>query len=397
MKDQHHLVSVRTIIFASLLIAGNTVQGSAWFTNKLDPSKTAEVEITTVKWGAPDDHARNTEDRLVLQVAAKNYREVTLIFESKPIKGNKYSLRVTTGVHLYRYSGGPYSYCTLCHDFEYYSSYRADGGTCYSDMYFPSKTGLNSFTLVDVQANNTSVPYSIKSSSTTEISRNAVRISLPQKSQFHATNCQLTTLNEAAARPAPTPAPSAAPEETVLVSELVFTHPIGKAFEKLALELVQKYQASLQQFGESYLAALDKLEKRVLGAADLNGAVAIKTERARFQSTRQVPDDAFSDNAAVKSLQLSYQQGEAKIKKHISDSLQTLSASYVEKLKPIQDNFTKSGKIDDALIIQKEITCIKAAPKSLLEPIAETVPVPETSASLENPESSAEPQTASPR
>jgi len=155
--------------------------------------------------------------------------------------------------------------------------------------------------------------------------------------------------------------------DLTLIPKLVFEHPIGEDFKEHVQKLAKQYKEALHNFGNSYLAALETLRKRSQNKADLKVLLAVKSEIERFNSTRQVTDTVLSDKDTILHLQMSYQKGAERMSVQLWESLQALSDSYIEKLKPIQDDLTKEGKTEKARRIQKEIARINVTPETIVK------------------------------
>lgn len=142
-------------------------------------------------------------------------------------------------------------------------------------------------------------------------------------------------------------------------AELVYTLPEGQDFQKKVAQFLSKFNTAQNQLGKTYLAALDALASRVQSLADLQGAVAVKEEKARFDNQRRVTPTDISSHDGLKSLQTQHLKKEARMHEQFAKGISTMAQTAIAALQRVQDENTKAGKIEDALAVRKEIVTIR--------------------------------------
>ena len=391
MQLKKRLISLKTAVFVICSLFGQITLASAYYQDRIAQNKDADVNITIMRWGVPDDDLDTgvdvKKDRIVGQVASDKHKTVTLIFESVVVDKKLTRLSVTTGVHVY--DEGRDSYCTLC------PRGRRDGygkgtnskgahtsGGCYLEMLFPRNQALRKLRLVDVQANGQSVYYFTKFNVSRDLLKSPTRVPVSKKATLHPTEFQLeerdaTTETKTGGGVADTvqtkgPIVKSADEEKPIIrggtaveqakgAESGFVHQERKAFEEQTQKIAAQYKDELQRNRDAYSAALNALEKSIQATADLQGAVAVKKEKERFALTQAAPESALSENVAAKALQTNFKIRSAKLEHQRATASGMLAQAYLLRLKTIQDDYTRAGKSNDALLTNAEITRIKAS------------------------------------
>lgn len=203
---------------ACCLFASHDASASAWFQNKLVPQGVADVNVTIMRWGAPDtvDPAEK-KDRIVGQVASDKFRNVTLVLEGVAADKRTIRLSITTGVHLFGTSRD--THCTQClkssrdgHGAGNNAKGANTSGGCFFEIVPPTQPGLQSLRLVDVQAEDKSVNYFVKFNVSPTVMRNAFKIPMPKTSTIHTAKFTIEAMDAAAgegnAKPAAPQAPA---------------------------------------------------------------------------------------------------------------------------------------------------------------------------------------------
>lgn len=182
---------LQSAMFACCVFFAHSASASAYFQNNLVPKGIADVNLTIMRWGAPDkvDPAVKM-DRIIGQVASDKFQNVTLIFEGVSADKRTRRLSINTGVHAF--NDGRYSHCTLC------GSSKKDGhgagtnakgadisGGCFFEIFLPTQPGLQCLRLVDVQAEDNSVNYFVKFNVSPTVMRNSFKIPMSKTARLH--------------------------------------------------------------------------------------------------------------------------------------------------------------------------------------------------------------------
>jgi len=174
------------------LFVSHDASASAWFQNKLVPQGVADVNVTIMRWGAPDtvDPAEK-KDRIVGQVASDKFRSVTLVLEGVAADKRTIRLSITTGVHLFGTSRD--TLCTQClkssrdgHGAGSNAKGATTSGGCFFEIVPPTQPGLQSLRIVDVQAEDKSVNYFVKFNVSPTVMRNSFKIPMSRTSTIHS-------------------------------------------------------------------------------------------------------------------------------------------------------------------------------------------------------------------
>ncbi len=159
------------------------------------------------------------------------------------------------------------------------------------------------------------------------------------------------------------------------------------SLKKIENEAKSDLDAKLSQYGESLGLAVKDYQAK----GDLDGLLAVKQEKERFDAQKSVPENP-QDNASatVKRFQADYRQAVRKVELEKSKDILSLTDSYVQQLEGLKKGLTQQNKIEDALKAKAEIdevrnslpvSCAELALKTLggaTEPAkqAKTAPVP---------------------
>ncbi len=375
---------------AALLISmllTHTVFASAYYQNKIVRDKDSDINVTIMRWGVPDKEVGLSEqkmDRIVGQISSAIYSQATLIFESTPVNNQKYRLVLNTGVHaLVR---GREAICTICRrgrKVAYSGGNNATGaltsGGCFFEIFIPRDTAMGKLRLVDVLARSDSSPdaggasvnYFTNFNISPELMRSPSRIPLAQNTTLHEAVFSITKIkveNETEKGIEPldsAPVPTAnSPLSTD--DNLQFESPVRTEAEDHAKKLVEQYKVDLGQLCSGYISALDALENRYKKSADLKSVVETQTEKARFSESRDVPCPD-SGNPEIKKLQSTFLPKRAALKKQLDERIIKLVQWYQARLKTMQDEHTKGGRIEEALKVNAEIGRVKADPYHLVK------------------------------
>lgn len=383
------------------LFVSHSAAASAYYQNKLVKDRDADINITIMRWGTPDQDVGltgNKRDRIVGQIASSKHQHATLIFETNPVNNKKYQMIISTPVHAYKSPDYRAPYCTIClkgRDTGYSGGNNATAalasGGCFFEFAFPRDTAMGKFRLVDVRCSGSSlsttagesVTYFTSFNISPDLVRSPMKIPLAQKATLHEAQFSLNLIDVLGSETKPepvapataaTPPASVAPAaDTPLDNAPPLDHPIRRELEQHTTKMIEQYRKEVNQLCISYISALTTIEERAKQAADLKLVVDVKTEKDRFSESKSIPDTALASNAEIKKMQTLFQTKKQAMQKQLSDQLSKLAQSYLSGLKTLQDEYTKSGKIDDALKVNREIATVKANPNHII-PKADTAP-----------------------
>ena len=165
---------------------------------------------------------------------------------------------------------------------------------------------------------------------------------------------------------APAPAAETKPDATAELKAV--SAPYHGAVETVSADY-QKWVASMETW---YSAELDKLQAARAKLGDLDGAVAIKAERARMASHfPTTPEQIQAMPAPLRTLRTSYDQGLKKSADEGARRMDVARRKYLADLEALQKRITISGDIDQALLVKAEkerfiAELAEAAPKTAL-------------------------------
>lgn len=194
------LACLKRLLLCSSVLVASCSFASAWLKDKIVQNKNADVSVTIMRWGVPDDDlsakTEDKKDRFVGQVASDKYQAVTLVFESVPAGGKFFRLPVTTGVHVF--TEGRDSYCTLCprgRNDGYGGGTNAKGaktsGGCFFEFFIPRQQSLRKLRLVDVLADGQSVYYFTKFNVSCDLLKSPTRVPISKTATLHPVECSL--------------------------------------------------------------------------------------------------------------------------------------------------------------------------------------------------------------
>lgn len=147
----------------------------------------------------------------------------------------------------------------------------------------------------------------------------------------------------------------------------IFENPIRTEAEGNAKKLVSQHLAEISQLHTNYIAALNEREKVAKQSADLTSVVEIQAEKARFAASKDVPDPSTTGNKEIRRLQDIFKTKRITINKAMNDRTLKLAEWYQSRLKTVQDEHTKAGRIEEALLVNAEIKRVAADPCCLVK------------------------------
>ena len=115
------------------------------------------------------------------------------------------------------------------------------------------------------------------------------------------------------------------------------------------------FEAAKKKLDELYLKHLETLQKEHQNDSDLQAALAVRNEVERFGNGNQLTaGDLVSKPKALLDGQKKYLGALAKhSKKQLADETAAYGV-YVSKLQSARSALTKAGKLDDAVVVDKE-------------------------------------------
>ncbi len=156
----------------------------------------------------------------------------------------------------------------------------------------------------------------------------------------------------------------------MLVSAITaFSQPTGVAeldhyktiYEQEVSRLMAKTQMQRLHIPQEHIKALQKLENEYQQAGDLRNLLIVRKERERFISDPRVNKIIpVSTPIKLRNLQVAYIHNYKAIKQARKKATEDIRSKYMAALKRLQTKLTKQGKIDDALIVMKELDALQS-------------------------------------
>ncbi|MFC1497581.1 LamG-like jellyroll fold domain-containing protein [Verrucomicrobiota bacterium] len=128
------------------------------------------------------------------------------------------------------------------------------------------------------------------------------------------------------------------------------------AFKEQVEKIEANYLADILSCSEKYIKALEILQDKKQKTGDLDGWQIVRKEKERFTSEKEIPEeDIVNKPLELKSLQEKYREYKEKQKLKRAQELAALVDKYQSKLEPMKKEFTRAGKIEQALEIKMEM------------------------------------------
>lgn len=155
-----------------------------------------------------------------------------------------------------------------------------------------------------------------------------------------------------------TPAPASA--QTEMQKWLETTDAQWQAAYKR--EVTDPENAELFKLRQQYRTALEEAIGKVSAVGDLDGALALRGEVKRYEQTSVLPEqDEASIPASVKQVRTAIRAILAREEKETAARAAALLAKYDQALAQAQNELTKSGRLDDALLVKAKRAEVAAA------------------------------------
>ena len=155
---------------------------------------------------------------------------------------------------------------------------------------------------------------------------------------------------------------------------------VSKKYSDTWRQIEARREERLSALKTQYLAALENLYQKAIAKGDLDGVIAVKSEKDRILTDVSLGDaERAALPAELKTQRSSYDQGSARVIKEQGDQLRQLYDKYKKTLEFQEKNLTLQGRVDDALAVRSEkermMDDLPAAAASE-QPVATTAPAP---------------------
>jgi serine/threonine protein kinase len=200
------------------------------------------------------------------------------------------------------------------------------------------------------------------------------------KDFWSSVNGAPSTITQPPAAPS-TPPAAPAPPAVTLPPELTT---LQQQYDKLLAERVTGiYDADVAKLNTGYLAGLDRAAATAQSAGELDTVLAIQEEKKLIAAKQPVPatDDAKTPEA-LKNLRTIFRTSLAKLDEQRTTNHAALVTPYATRLKQIEADLTKAGRITDAVAVKKYreglgTNPVPTAPVVAATPAAATMPMKE--------------------
>lgn len=127
------------------------------------------------------------------------------------------------------------------------------------------------------------------------------------------------------------------------------------------------YWSQLSKLMETYRVTLESLQEKAQQTEDHNKVMAINNEIELLSSDWSAPNsDTASQSLEINRARVAYRQHKNTILKKRAHEVLSLAMKYDNALDGMQRDFVRSGKTDDAILIQKERTLIRISDEVLM-------------------------------
>ena len=137
-------------------------------------------------------------------------------------------------------------------------------------------------------------------------------------------------------------------------------------YEQEIAKLTTKAQYQRLHIPQDHIKALRKLEAEYQASGDLRNLLAVRNERERFISDPRAELITPVDSPAkLRELQLAYVNNYRVIKAKRKQDARAIRSKYIEVLQRLQKKLTQQNKIEEALVVMKEIESVQNSNGSL--------------------------------
>lgn len=135
---------------------------------------------------------------------------------------------------------------------------------------------------------------------------------------------------------------------------------IKTGYEKKSSSINKKYDTYLKPIIVNYNEQVYALEKQLQKMGDPEGAAVVHKERQRFLSSMKIGDSVIVKSPAeLKTLQTEYNEKFKEIDEKKQEELSFLFSQCILLLESLEKKYTKTGKVDEARLVEKEIDKFK--------------------------------------
>jgi len=127
-------------------------------------------------------------------------------------------------------------------------------------------------------------------------------------------------------------------------------------YEKESAKIESAHHAEINRALSSYGKNLDATESRYKKAGDLNGSLAVRKEKARFQKEKNVPDEVPSDlPPLIQKAQHFYRRAAMKARAEKAKAMTMLTDRYLKRLDAMKKGLVSQEKLDEAIAVDAEM------------------------------------------
>lgn len=130
---------------------------------------------------------------------------------------------------------------------------------------------------------------------------------------------------------------------------------VSKRYSDTWRQIETRREERVSALKTQYLAALETLYQKAISKGDLDGVIAVKSEKDRILTDVSLADaERAALPEALKTQRLSYDQNSARVIKEQGDQLRQLYDKYKKMLELQEKKLTLQGLVDDALAVRAE-------------------------------------------
>lgn len=149
---------------------------------------------------------------------------------------------------------------------------------------------------------------------------------------------------------------------------------LRKKFDAASEEIRVELEKNRSALGEKYVGALQKLEEDLRDKGDLENLLAVRKERELFVESGTLGSDDISDLSRLRAI---YMESRAPIDTSEKEKTARLLDAYLKQLEILQEDLTRAGDIDTAILAKKEADRVrqsmdKGAPPAVSSPAADS-------------------------
>lgn len=143
----------------------------------------------------------------------------------------------------------------------------------------------------------------------------------------------------------------------VCFAEAVVTfEKLQSSYQAALSDVVEKGEVEIKRLSDGYVSAVARLENEFQAAGKLDLLLKARQEREQFLKSGKPGAD---DTPEIARLTAILDQNQKQVRDKVSASVSELSGKYIEQLELLQAELTKSGKIDDAILVKAEVEKIR--------------------------------------